>query len=88
MFRRRGGCLPSWGVLLRLLAANPSHFLLYLLFQIILALAIFVLVLTAVLLTCCILGCLLVIPFLGTVLLLPILVFQRSYSLYYLAQYR
>ena len=87
MFWRRGGCLPSWGVLLHLLAGNPGHFLLYLLFQIILALAIFVLVLTAVLLTCCILGCLLAIPFLGTVLLLPILVFQRSYSLYYLAQY-
>jgi hypothetical protein len=38
-------------------------------------------------LTCCILGCVLMIPFLGTVLLLPILVFKRSYSLYYLAQY-
>jgi hypothetical protein len=27
------------------------------------------------------------IPYLGTVLMLPILVFERSYSLYYLAQY-
>jgi hypothetical protein len=87
MFRRGAMCLPSWGVLLGLLAANPGRFLVYFIFQIILALAIFVLVLTAVLLTCCILGCLLMIPFLGTVLLLPILVFKRSYSLYYLAQY-
>jgi hypothetical protein len=87
MFRRGTMCLPSWGVLLGLLAANPGRFLVYFVFQIILALAIFVLVLTAVLLTCCILGCVLMIPFLGTVLLLPILVFKRSYSLYYLAQY-
>ncbi|GEM_PF-2401405 len=32
-------------------------------------------------------GCLLAIPFLGTVLLLPILVFERAYSIHYLAQY-
>ena len=30
---------------------------------------------------------LLAIPFVGTVLMLPIYVFQRSYSLFYLAQY-
>ena len=87
MFRRGGGCLPAWGVLLRLLAGNLGHFILYFLFQIVLGLAISVLILTAVLATCCILGCALVIPFLGTVLLLPIHVFRRAYSLCYLAQY-
>ena len=45
------------------------------------------LVLIVILLTCCIAGCLLVLPYLGTVLLLPVLVFRRSYSLCYLAQY-
>ena len=40
------------------------------------------------LVTCCIFGCLALIPFLGTVLLLPIFVFQRAYSVCYLAQVR
>ena len=87
MFRRGGGCLQGWGVLLGLLAGNLGRFILYFLFQIILGLAIAVLVLTAVLVTCCIFGCLAAIPYLGTVLLLPIFVFRRSYSAYYLAQY-
>lgn len=87
MFRRGGRCLQGWGVLLGLVAGNLGRFILYFLFQIVLALAIGVVVLTAVLATCCILGCLLAIPFVGTVLLLPIHVFRRSYSLHYLAQY-
>jgi hypothetical protein len=45
------------------------------------------LVIFAVLLTCCIAGCLMALPYLGTVLFLPVLIFQRSYALYYLAQY-
>jgi hypothetical protein len=39
------------------------------------------------LVTCCCACCFMVIPYIGTVFLLPILVFGRSYSLYYLAQY-
>ena len=87
MFLRSGKCLQGWGVLLGLLAGNLGRFVLYFLFRIILALAIFVLLLTAVLATCCIAGCMMVIPYLGTVVLLPIHVFRRSYSIYYLAQY-
>ena len=37
--------------------------------------------------TCCIAGCLMLIPYIGTVVLLPVLVFGKSYSLYYLGQY-
>jgi hypothetical protein len=44
-------------------------------------------VIAAVLVTCCIAACFLALPFIGTVLLLPVLIFKRSYSLYYLAQY-
>jgi len=87
MFRRGGGCLAAWGVLLRLLGGNLEHFVLYFLFQIVLGLATGAIVITVVLVTCCILCCALAIPFVGTVLLLPILVFRRAYSLYYLAQY-
>ena len=49
MFRRGGRCLQGWGVLLGLVAGNLGRFILYFLFQIVLALAIAVVVLTAVL---------------------------------------
>jgi hypothetical protein len=87
MALRRGRWREAWKELGRLLAANPWRIILYLLFQIVLALAIGVMLLVLVLLTCCTAGCLLAIPYLGTVLLLPVLVFERSYSLCYLAQY-
>jgi hypothetical protein len=87
MFLRADKCLPAWRVFLSLLSANLGNFVLYFLFRIVLALAIGMVVVVAVLVTCCIAGCLLLLPYLGTVLLLPVLVFKRSYSLYYLAQY-
>ena len=87
MFLRGATCLESWKELLGLISVRVPNFLLYLLFQIVLGFATGALVLIAVLVTCCIAGCLMIIPYLGTVLLLPILVFKRSYSLHYLAQY-
>ena len=87
MFLHGKRCLEGWSELRRLLAANIGEFILYILFQIVLTVAIGVLVLAIVVLTCCIAGCLLAIPYLGTVLFLPVLVFKRAYSLYYLAQY-
>jgi hypothetical protein len=62
-------------------------FILYFLFQIVLAMAIGVIVFGAVIITCCIAGCLMLLPYLGTVLLLPVLIFKRCYSLYFLAQF-
>jgi hypothetical protein len=87
MFLRGVGWHKGWGEFWRLLSANLGHFVLYLLFQIVLALAIGAIVLVVVIATCCIAGCLLALPYLGTVLFLPILVFSRAYSLHYLAQY-
>jgi len=87
MFLRGGKCLAAWREFFELLAGRPWQFILYLLFQIALALAIGMLVFFAVIFTCCLAGCLMLLPYLGTVLLLPVLVFQRSYALYYLAQY-
>jgi hypothetical protein len=86
-FTRGGTAVEGWRVLYVLLSENVGHIILYLLFQIVLSLAIFACVVAIVLGTCCIAGCLLAIPYLGTVLLLPVLTFQRAYSLYYLAQY-
>jgi hypothetical protein len=87
MFLRRGKCWAAWKEFYSLLSARPGQFTLYILFQIVLSLAIGMLVLFVILLTCCIAGCLMALPYLGTVLLLPVLVFKRAYPLYYLAQY-
>ncbi len=87
MFLRGGSCLSAWSEFFALVTAHFWNFVLYLLFCIVLNMAIGVIVLMAILLTCCIAGCLMALPFLGTVLLLPVLVFKRAYPLYYLAQY-
>jgi len=85
-YLRGCACLAAWRELLPFLQQNLGPFLLYLLFRILLALAIGAIVLIVILATCCIAGCLLAIPYLGTVLMLPILVFDRSYSAAFLAQ--
>jgi hypothetical protein len=87
MYRQRRRCWDAWAEFGRLLMTHLGYFILYLLFQIVLGIAIAIVVLATVLVTCCIAGCLLALPYLGTVLLLPVLVFKRSYSLHYLAQY-
>ena len=87
MFLRRKQCLDGWREFGRLLTDQPGEFTVYLLFQIVLSIAVLILVLVVVLVTCCIAGCLLALPYLGTVLFLPVLVFKRAYSLHYLAQY-
>ena len=86
-FARHIRCLEAWRILLELLSVNIANFIIYFLFQIALGAAIFVAVLFVVLVTCCVAGCIFAIPFLGTVIYLPVLVFQRSYSLYYLSQF-
>jgi hypothetical protein len=87
MFLRRRKCWAAWKEFYSLLSAHPGQFALYILFQIVLSMAIGVIVFGAIIITCCIAGCLMVLPYLGTVLLLPVLIFKRAYPLYYLAQY-
>jgi hypothetical protein len=87
MFLRRTGCWAAWREFYRMFCAHFWMFVLYLLFQIVLTVAIGALVLIAVFVTCCISCCLLILPYLGTVLLLPVLVFKRAYSLYFFAQF-
>jgi hypothetical protein len=86
-FLRRSRCLDAWLELGGLLQGNIGNLVLYFLFRIVLGIAIAVVVVGVVLVTCCIAGCLFALPYLGTVLLLPILVFERAYSLHYLAQF-
>jgi len=87
MLLRRAKCLAAWREFYGLLAAHFWQFVLYILFQIVLGIAIGVLIVMVVLVTCCCAGCLMLLPYLGTVLLLPVLVFKRSYPLYFLAQF-
>jgi hypothetical protein len=86
MYLRGGTCREAWSELLGLFAGRLHLLIVYLLFQIVIALAIGIAVLITVIATCCLAGCLLLLPYLGTVALLPVLVFQRAYSVYYLGQ--
>jgi hypothetical protein len=87
MFLRGGTCREAWRELLGLYGGQAGALIVYLLFQIVLGFLVGATIAVAMLATCCLLGCLLILPYLGTVALLPILVFQRSYSLYYLRQF-
>ena len=87
LYLRGGTCLAAWREFLQLLAAHPGKFTIYILFQIVLGMAIGALVIAVFIGTCCIACCLSALPFIGTVLLLPVLIFKRAYPLYYLAQY-
>ena len=87
MFLRTASCLEGWREFNTILSVNKGRFLLYILFQIVIAIAIGAIVITAVLLTCCCAACFLAIPYIGTVLMLPVLVFKQSYCLLYLKQF-
>ena len=86
MFLQTTSVRAAWREFLTILSVNKARFLLYILFQIVIGIVIGVIVLTAMCCTCCF-CCLAFIPYISTVILLPVLVFKRSYSLYYLQQY-
>lgn len=87
MFLRQCTCVRAWEEFWSLLRVNKAKFALFLLFQIALGFGVSAAIMAAVCVTCCVACCVMAIPFVGTVLMLPILVFVRSYSLCYLAQY-
>jgi hypothetical protein len=87
MYLHTSSPVEAWRALLDVLTINKARFFLYILFQMVIGIAIGVMVLATVCVTCCCAGCLFMIPYIGTVALLPVHVFTRSYSLYYLAQY-
>jgi hypothetical protein len=87
MYLRTASCVEAWRILLDVMGFNKARFLLYLLFQFVLTVAIGAMVLATVCVTCCCAACIFAIPYIGTVALLPLYVFGRSYSLYYLSQY-
>lgn len=89
MYLRSCKTVEGWRQFLPILSARKGAFALYILFQIVINLAIGTISVTATLIACCFccLGVLFFIPYIGTVLLLPLHVFKRSYSLYYIRQF-
>ena len=89
MFLRTTSCTAGWREFLTILSVNKARFLLYILFQIVIAIAIGVIISMGFCIGCCLCcaSLLLLIPYIGTVILLPLLVFKRAYSLYYLRQF-
>jgi len=87
MYLRTSSCVEAWREFLGILSVNKCRFLLYILFQIVIALAVAVIVVAASCVTCCCACCILAIPYIGTVLFLPVLIFKRAYSLFYFRQY-
>jgi hypothetical protein len=74
-------CRAAWGEFRSLFARRWGTFIIYLLFQILLQGALGIFALLAIPLTCGLVS----IPFVGVLILLPLLIFNRAYSLYYLA---
>jgi MFS family permease len=89
MFLQTASCIASWREFLTILSVNKARFALYILFQIVIAIAIGTIVFIGFCIGCCFccVSLLLFIPYIGTVILLPLLVFKRAYSLYYLRQF-
>jgi hypothetical protein len=89
MLLRTASCLAGWREFLALLGSNKARMVLYILFQIVISLAI-VFIIAGICLVgccCCCASLLLLVPYVGTVILLPIFVFKRAYSLFYLRQF-
>jgi len=89
MFLGTENCVAAWRQFMTILSANKLRFALYLLFQIVIAMAIGTIFAIGFCVGCCLCcaSILLLVPYIGTVILLPLLVFERSYSLYYLQQF-
>ncbi|MCP4607320.1 MAG: hypothetical protein GY845_01215 [Planctomycetes bacterium] len=86
MFLRTTSCTAGWREFMALLSVNKARFTLYILFQIVIGIAIGTITLIGFCITCCF-CCLGLIPYISTVILLPVHVFTRSYSLLYLKQF-
>jgi len=80
-------CMDGWRQFLKILSVNKARFALYILFQIVIGMAIGGIILAAAVCTCCCACCFMAIPYIGTVVLLPLLIFSRAYSVFYLSQY-
>jgi hypothetical protein len=90
MFLRGKTAVEAWREFGSMLSGNKGAFVLYILFQIVILIAIGAIVFAAILTACCFCcctACVWFIPYINTVVLLPVLIFKLAYSLYYLRQF-
>jgi len=83
MYRRRCGALAALGEVVKLMAAHPIPFVLFVLFSA-------VLVIAGALVSCaltCVTCCIAALPYIGTVILLPLYMFYYAYTLLFLQQF-
>jgi hypothetical protein len=84
MYVRSLTVMPAWSEFFRaMLVGNIGTFILYLLFQIVIGIALGLIATAAT----CMTLCLAALPYVGSVILLPLSVFHRSYSLYFIEQF-
>lgn len=87
MFLQTARCLDGWRVFRHTMFARKGALVMYLLFYLVITIALGAITLTAILLTCCCAGIIMVIPYIGVVFMLPLIVFKRAYSLHFLGQF-
>ncbi len=80
-------CVQGWRAFRGLLSANAGRLTLYVLFWILMLMAVSAIIMAFGLVTCCCGFFLLAIPYVGAVITLPLPAFLRAYSLQYLAQF-
>jgi hypothetical protein len=84
MYLRGVRTLAAWGIFYReILTGHVGPIVLFYLMKILLAVAIGLMTCLATCLTCCLAA----LPYIGSVILLPVLVFHRSYPVYFLGQF-
>lgn len=87
MYLRGCTLVQGWRAFWQLCRENIVKFILFLLFLLVVNIAISAIVLMLIVVTCCCAACFLAIPYIGTVLLLPLLVWRRAYSALFFAQF-
>lgn len=83
MYRQRCSARQAFSTTLKLIAAYPGAVVLYLLFSVVLWMAVIAISCVLTCVTCCIVA----IPYVGTVILLPVYVFFMSYLLLFVRQF-
>jgi len=90
MYLRRCTCVQGWREFLAMLSADKGAFTLYILFQIVISIAIGMIVMLLFVLGMCLCCCgffILCIPYINVVVMLPLVVFKRAYSVCYFRQF-
>jgi hypothetical protein len=87
MYRQRCSAWSAFQKTLDLITSHAAEVILFILFLVVITIALGVIVLLAGLLTCCVGLCLFSLPYIGTVILLPVEILLFGYTLLFLRQF-